>query len=78
MINPTKSETGKVTKLFVENMNTKIRELSSANKCQDSDTVISLFKNIKNKRKYIFMQFDMKEFYPWISKDQLLKVIDYA
>ena len=50
-------------------MNTKIRELSSVNKSQDSDAVINLFKNIKNKRKYIFMQFDMKEFYPWISKD---------
>ena len=59
-------------------MNTKIRELSSVNKSQDSDAVINLFKNIKNKRKYIFMQFGMKEFYPWISKDLWLKVTDYA
>ena len=48
------------------------------NKWEDSDAVISWFKNIKNKSKYIFMQFDIEEVYPSIFKDLLLKIIDYA
>ena len=78
LINPAKSEIGKASKLFIENINTKVRELSSANQFQDSGAVINWFKNIKNKSKWIFMQFDIEEFYPLISKDLLLKTIDYT
>ena len=55
--------------MFIENINTKVRELSSVNQWQDSDAVINWFKNIKNKS---------TTFYPLISKDLLLKAIDYA
>ena len=67
----------KLAKL-VENVDTKFTELPSVNQWQDSDAVINWLKNIKNKRKCIFMQFDIEEFYPSISKDLLLKAIDYA
>ena len=78
LINPAKSEIGKVSELFIENINTKVRELSSVNQWRDSDAVINWFQNIKNKNKCIFIQFDIEEFYPSISKDLLLKAIDYA
>ena len=55
--------------MFIENINTKVRELSSVNQWQDSDAVINWFKNIKNKS---------TTFHPLISKDLLLKAIDYA
>ena len=60
LINPAKSEIGKVSKLFIENINTKVRELSSVNQWRDSDAVISWFQNIKNKSKCIFIQFDIE------------------
>ena len=69
LINPAKSEIARASKLFIENINTKVRELSSVNQWQDSDAVINWFKNIKNKS---------TTFYPLISKDLLLKAIDYA
>ena len=76
LINPAKSEIGKASELFIENINSKVRELSSVNKWQDSNAIINWFKNIKSQSKCIFMQFDVEEFYPSISKDLLLKAID--
>ena len=64
LMNPAKSESGKVNKLFIENINSKVRELSSVNQWQDSDPVINWFKNMENKSKSIFMHFDVEEVYP--------------
>ena len=78
LINPAKSEMGKISKYFLEKLNSKFRDLSSVNQWQETSTVINWFKNIKNKKKCIFMQFDIEEFYPSISKELLLKAITYV
>ena len=78
LINPVKSEIGKISKFFIENINEKVRNMSSVNQWRDTDTVITWFKNIKNKGKCIFMQYDIEEYYPSISEDLLRKAIDYA
>ena len=41
LINPAKSETVKASKLFIEIVNTKVRQLLFVNQWQDSDAVIS-------------------------------------
>ena len=61
LIHPAKIEIGKISKLYIENINTRVRSLSAVHPCKDTDVVISWFKNIQNKRKRIFMQFDRKE-----------------
>ena len=48
------------------------------NQWQETSTLINWFKNIKNKKKCIFIQFDIEEFYPSISKELLPKTITYA
>ena len=78
LINPVKSEMGKISKYFLEQLNSKVRDLSSVNQWQETSTVINWFKNIKNEKKCIFMQFDIEKFYPSISKELLLKAITYA
>ena len=78
MINPAKSEIDKVNKFFKENINTKVQKMSSVNQWRDTDSVITWFENIKSKNKCIFMQYDIKEFYPSISEDLLKKVLDHA
>ena len=78
LINPAKSEMGKISKYFLEQLNSKVRDLSLVNQWQETSTVINWFKNIKNKKTCIFMQFDIEEFYPSISKELLLKAITYA
>ena len=68
LINPLKSELGKVSKFLIEKVNTIIRDKSLANQLRDTDTTINWFKNIDNKRNSISMQLDIKEFYSSISK----------
>ena len=78
LINPVKSEIGKISKYFLQQLNSKVRNLSSVNQWQETSTVINWFRNIKNKKKCIFMQFDIEEIYSSISKELLLKAITYA
>ena len=42
-INPAKSEIGKISELFIENINTKIRSLSAVHQWKDTDVVINWF-----------------------------------
>ena len=78
LINPTKSEIEKISKYFLQQLNSKVRGLSSISQWQETGTVINWFKNITNKKTYVFKQFDIEEFYPSISKELLLKAITYA
>ena len=73
-----KSGIGKISKYFLEQLYSKVRDLSSVDQWQETSTVINWFKSIKNKNKCIFMQFDIEEFYPSIPKGLLLKAITYA
>ena len=78
LINPAKSKIGKVSKFFIENINTKVREMSSVNQRRDTDSVITWFEIIKNKNKCIFMQFNIEGFYPSISEDLFKRSINHA
>ena len=77
LINPAKGDIGKISKYFLQQLNSKVRDLTLVNQWQETSTVINWFKNIKNKKKCSFMQFDIEEFYPSISKELFLKVITY-
>ena len=67
--NPAKSEIGKISKYFLQHLNSKVTALSPVNHWQETSTVINWFKNIKNKKKYTFMQFDIVEFFLLISEE---------
>ena len=73
-----KSEIGKISKYFLEQINSEVIVLSSVNQWQETSSVINWFKNIRNKKKCIFMQFDIEELYPSISKELLLKAKGYV
>ena len=45
LINPVKSEIGKISKYFSQQLNSKVRDLSSVNQWQETSTVINWFKN---------------------------------
>ena len=66
---------GKISKYFLEHLTFQVRDLSSVNQWQETSTVINWFRNIKNEKKCIFMQFDIEELYPLISKELLLKLL---
>ena len=78
LINPSKSELGKVSEFLIEKVNTIIRDKSLVNQWIDTGTVINWFKNIDNKNNRIFMRLNIEEFYPSISKVLLIKGTNYA
>ena len=78
LINPTKSEIGKISKVPLDRMNSKITSASKFNQWKNSTSVIEWFKAIKRKQHHSFNCFDIVEFYPFISQDLLNKALDFA
>ena len=63
LINPCKSELGKISKIIMENIN---KTLININK-----TVIHWFKSVEQKLRCFFIQFDVIEIYPSITENIL-------
>ena len=78
LINAAKSELGKVTKIIVENINKTVKEKLHCNQWKNTSNVVDCFQNITDKGSCIFVQFDIEEFYPSITKHFLLKEIEHA
>ena len=78
LINPTKSEIGKISKEILDRINNKITSTSNFNQWKNTSSVIEWFKAIKNKQHHSFICFDIVEFYPSISQDLLNRALDFA
>ena len=78
LINPAKSEIGCISKRFTESVNIEIRKKSKLLQWRDSASVIEWFNDIKEKENCCFVQFDIADFYPSISKQLLQKAIRHA
>ena len=78
LINPAKPELGKVSKKLIESINETVREKTKVNQWHNSNDVIEWFKNIERDEKKIFIQFDIVEFYPSITKELLEKSLNHA
>ena len=78
LINPEKLVTELVSKYNIDQVNKSIREKLKVNQWRNTQVVITWFKNIKSKSSSSFMNFDIVDFHPSISKDFLLKAINCA
>ena len=78
LINPSKSELRKVSKVKLEKINQALIKHLDVNQWKNSSTVIEWFKGIDNKKEYIFIQFDIREFYSSISESIFKKGILFA
>ena len=78
LINPCKSNLGKVTKSILDRINTDLRQKLKVKQWKDSSEVIEWFSSINNKKKCSFIQMDIKEFYPSITKKVLENAISFA
>ena len=76
--NPAKSDIGIVSKQYIDQINKSIRERLNANQWRSTQDVITCFKNIKTKSTSSSIKFDTADVYPSISKDLLLKGINFA
>ena len=78
LINPTKSEIGKISKNILDRINSTIAKKHNLNQWKNTTAVINWFKSIENKQQFNFICFDIEEFYPSISQDLLNKALDFA
>ena len=78
LINPAKSEMGRVSKQILDNINTSLRSSTAVNKWRNSAAVIDWFKAIQAKPKHKFIVFDIVNFYPSITEELLRKSISFA
>ena len=75
LINPSKSELGKISKSIFKNINQYLIKLLCVNQWKKLASVIEWFKNIEEKNNFTFIKFDIREFYPSITENILDKAL---
>ena len=78
LINPTKSEIGKISKRILEKINKTLTVKTNINLWRKTADVIDWFKCIKNKHSCSFLTFDVVDFYPSITQELLEQALDFA
>ena len=73
-----KSEIGRVSKLILDRINTKVIEATRINQWKNIKSVLSWFNQVVDKSQYSFIAFDVVDFYPSISIDLLKAALDFA
>ena len=78
LINPSKSDIGKISKSLLDTINENILKQTNVNQWKNTAQVITWFKNIKSKKTSSFVDFDVENFYPSISIDLFTDAISCA
>ena len=78
LLNPSKTHIAKISKSILDNINNAIRDESNLKQWRNTGDVLRWFKEIDDKRDKHFVKFDIESFYPNISKETLMKAIDFA
>ena len=78
LINPAKTNIGKISRQILQRINKDIRTKTALKQWQSTKQVIEWFQNIENKKSKCFIQLDVVDFYPSITEELLKKALDYA
>ena len=78
LINPAKSQIGKISKQLLEQLNTDIRNKSGLQQWRSTDDALRWFKNVERRQGSNFLQLDISEFYPSINSDLLDKAFAFG
>ena len=78
LLNPAKNELGRISKAILDKINLNLRNATKVNQRKNTNHVLSWFKSIKNKQNCKFISFDIKDFYPTITKELLSKYLSFA
>ena len=78
LINPAKSDVGRVAKQLIEDILNKLRPTLKVQQWRSTKEVIDWFKRIKNGKSKVFFKFDIKSYYPSITKNLLQKSLKFA
>ena len=78
LINPTRSFMGQISKKILQDICEILRIATNVNQWRSTSDCVNWFKDIEFNRKNSFIIFDIKNFYPSITRKVLLKAIDLA
>ncbi len=78
LINPAKSESGKLSKIILDKINSNLRKILNLNQWKNTQNVIEWFGNIKEKHRHSFISFDIVDFYPSISENLVDQALSWA
>ena len=78
LINPTKSELGKISKQKLAKIVSEVKAKTKVNQWKNTNSVLSWFNNLPNKAKTKFIMFDIEAFYPSISEELLARALAWA
>ena len=77
-INPSKSHIGRWCKVILQKHLANVRIKSGLTQWKNSKEVTNWFSRINNKNNKCFVNFDIVEFYPSISKTHVINAINFA
>lgn len=78
LINPMKSEIGRISKIKLQSINKDLRLQLQLNQWINTDDVLNWFGNIQQKSRQSFLNFDIEEFYPSITERLFKDALDFA
>ena len=78
LINPAKSEIGKISKHLLDTINVFLRKQSGLNQWRNTASTLSWFNTISDELNCRFLMFDVVEFYPSITEKLRTDAINFA
>ena len=78
LINPAKSESGKLCKIILDKANSNLRKILNLNQWKNTQNVIKWFDDIKEKHRHSFISLDIVDFHPSISANLLDQALFWA
>ena len=78
LLNPTKSEIGKISKKILEKVRDVVIASTQLTQWKNTVSVLQWFKNIVDPQRYSFIQFDIINYYPSISEKLLTDALNWA
>ena len=78
LLNPSKTEIRRISKVFLDNINKTIRIKLNLPQWRSTNDAIGWFKNLSDKHERKFVKFDITAFYPSITKRILMNALSWA
>ena len=78
LINPANNELGRISKTTLDNINMKLFQATKIKQWKNTVSAIKWFNLPKDKHLMKFVMCDIKDFYPSITQDLLIKVLNFA
>ena len=78
LINPAKSEIGKISKHLLDTINVSLCKQSGSNQWRNTASILNWFNTISDKSNCKFLKFDIVEFYPLITEKLLTNTFNFA